>query len=523
MKPAPRQHPPVVARDALDEADFEQVMGSSRALAGLEARGARLLPDFRALLADLYAACAKLTVTLTPAAGLPPTAQLRATLVGAVVESAAWRALHAVSRLNPARAGLATLRLGEAVLAELQAGRLMLRDELEASWRAELAEDELAEAQARREAAEALAEARGDDPEAVEVARELAEEAGEEAEALAGELARLRAELVRAARGVPNESLQRLQGVADRLPERLEAVAADEAQLGLDEPGPASGGAGDAVDALELGERLADSEVLRRLSRMVGALRGVALAERRKRVPRARGEVYGIEAGRDLSHLLPVELVGLRHPVLGRDFRRRFVEGRLLSYAVRGDDDEGRGPCVIALDLSGSMAGAKGIWAKAVALVLADLARRDGRAVTVLTFSSGANSVARHDLVPDRRYASRRPLDRRASLSFAETRVGGGTDFAAPLALAADIIRTSRRHRRGDVVLVTDGEASLPAADLEAFDAFKRQTDSKALGLLVDLASHEARTLERLCDRVVPVSALTEDGARKVFRAFDGR
>jgi uncharacterized protein with von Willebrand factor type A (vWA) domain len=298
-----------------------------------------------------------------------------------------------------------------------------------------------------------------------------------------------------------------------------EALAAGEDQLGA---GGERGAGGDSVDALALGERLARSKLLQRLARLVGALRRQARGARRERVPRAPAEVYGVRLGDDLARLLPSELVTLRHPVLRREFRRRFIEGRLMSYEVRGEDHQGRGPAVICLDVSGSMAGGKGIWAKAVALTLADLARRDGRAVTVLTFSSGRGSVRRHDLVADRRSASgRQRFDRAPLLSFVEAPIGGGTDFAQPLAAAADLIARSRRHRRGDVVLITDGEAALTAPQLEAFTRFKGDTDSRCLGVLVDVASHRTDTLERVCDERVSVTALTAESARRIFGAFD--
>ncbi|MGM0578389.1 MAG: VWA domain-containing protein [Myxococcota bacterium] len=513
-----RARPPTVRRDTMDAADFEAVMADSRRLGDLVEQGSRLLPDFRDLLGDLFSACVKMTVDVVPADDLPPSAQLRRRLVAAAVDSESFRRLHEVSRLRPDRAGLAALRLGEAILAELRAGRLMLPEELRDAWEAEHAEEEIARLREEADSADALSEARESDDPVHTVAEAEARVLREQADELERDGEEAREALARAAEDVPNESIQRMLDDLEGLPDRLESVEDSESRMGAP---PESGGGGEGVDALALGDELADNELLRRLARMVGALRAEALAERRKRVPRAKAEVYGVETGRDLGHLLPVELMGLRHPVLKRDFHRRFVEGELLTYAVRGDDEEGRGPAVICLDVSGSMAGRKGIWAKAMALVLADLARRDGRAVTVLTFSSGPQGVREHELVPDRRYATRRSLDRGALLGFAETRVGGGTEFAPPLEAAERIIRTSRRHRRADVVLVTDGEAHLDAAHLQAFEGFKAETETRCIGVLVDVADHRVETLKALCDSLTSVKDLTAEDARRVFRTFD--
>jgi uncharacterized protein with von Willebrand factor type A (vWA) domain len=89
----------------------------------------------------------------------------------------------------------------------------------------------------------------------------------------------------------------------------------------------------------------------------------------------------------------------LRHPVLCREFKRRFVEGQLLEYAVRGEDKAGRGPMVVCIDGSGSMAGAKELWAKAVTLALADIARLERRQCRAIIFSGGHSDLGVFDLL----------------------------------------------------------------------------------------------------------------------------
>ncbi len=527
--------PPVVARDALDEADFQRLVAGSRALQALARDGARLLPDFPALLEDLYAALVKLTVDVAPEAALPPSARVRRRLVAEVVRSGAYARLHATTRLRPERAGLGALRLGRAALAELRAGRLMLPRELRDAWEATHREEAVAELEREARGARALAQARGDEDPVGRLAAVEAQALDEQARAEGEALAKLGETLDEAARGVPGESLQRLESALDDLAQRAAGEdAARQALGGVPEEAVGGAGGGASVDVLDLGDRLRRSELVRRLSRLVGALRAEARAQRRHRVPRARAEVYGVRRGAGLealSHLLPVELSALNHPTLRRDFQRRLLEGTLLGYALRGDDERGRGPAVVCLDVSGSMTGNKAVWAKAVTLTLADLARRDGRAVSVLTFSSGPGGLRRYELVPEGRRgpgagtlgaATRhRRFAQEALLGFVEERVGGGTDFGPPLGLAQEIIRGAKRFREADVVLVTDGEASLRPAEVEAFARFKRETDTRAVGVLVDVADYEQGTVARLCDEVTSVRALTLADARRVFAAFD--
>jgi hypothetical protein len=74
--------------------------------------------------------------------------------------------------------------------------------------------------------------------------------------------------------------------------------------------------------------------------------------------------------------LLPHELLALRHPVLRRDFARRFLDAELLQYTLRAVEEKGRGPMIVCIDGSSSMAGDKEIWSKAVSLTLLDIAQR---------------------------------------------------------------------------------------------------------------------------------------------------
>ena len=74
---------------------------------------------------------------------------------------------------------------------------------------------------------------------------------------------------------------------------------------------------------------------------MVGRMREQALALRRTLFERANDEMYEVGLGAELSRLLPHELLALRHPLLRRDFARRFVDAELLQYALRASRGEG--------------------------------------------------------------------------------------------------------------------------------------------------------------------------------------
>lgn len=502
-------------RDALDEADFSELVAGSERLSALIADGGRLLPDFGALVGDVFCGLVKLNVARVPTEELPRRARVRAAIVGEVIASEAFAEARVATRLRPAAAGTAALMIGQTLVARLRRGELLNAKELGALWELSGAEERRDDAVARIEAARALAEAHPEARDAVDGVRDEAADEAAEADAEADALAE---SLDEAMGGVPRDVWSALSDAAARAASRLEDAEMTRG-AGLGEPAPGRGGDGGEVDALALQAELSGLAGMRRLMRLLGALRDEARAARRQRVPRAKTEVYGIAPGRDLARLLPSELVQLGHPLLRLDFRRRLVEDGLLVYHLRGDDPLGGGPAVFLLDVSGSMAGAKVVWAKAVVLTLADIARRERRRVTVICFTSGA-SRERFELATPRRGSPMLRFAPQEFMGLAKMGTGGGTDFWPPLSDALTIIEDEREFARADVVLVTDGEANLSAAQIDEARARAEGRSTRFLGVLIDVASHQAATLDRLCHQVVRVGELTSADARKVFRAF---
>src|SRR5439155_8967047 len=197
-------------------------------------------------------------------------------------------------------------------------------------------------------------------PDAAERVREDVAHAADVAEARLRQKSRLVAERLRE---MPARARAALPTAAAGMSRQIGEAAEEAESWGTGLGGTGRTGAGRKI---ELGRRLATNPKLRRLAALVGRMREQALALRRRPFERASEEIYEVTLGRDLERLLPPELTALHHPLLRRDFARRLVEGRLLSYAVRGEE-RGRGPMIVCLDGSGSMAGDKEIWSNAVA------------------------------------------------------------------------------------------------------------------------------------------------------------
>jgi len=167
---------------------------------------------------------------------------------------------------------------------------------------------------------------------------------------------------------------------------------------------------------------------------------------------------------------------------------------------------------IVCLDTSSSMAGAKEIWSKAVALTLLDIARRERRRFRAILFSSPETGLYTLDLNRGERYAS----DLQGALDLADYFAGGGTDFEHPLDAALDCLGSSRL-RRGDVVLITDGECRVSEPWKERFLAEKKRLDFALYAILIDVGGATLETLAELADRVARVSELTDEGVKDLF------
>src|SRR5205823_12557080 len=150
----------------------------------------------------------------------------------------------------------------------------------------------------------------------------------------------------------------------------------------------------------EHGQGLASNEKLKKQERMVDRMKYHAIALRKKIFERSSDEVLEVERGDSIHRLLPHEMLTLHRPVLHKDFYRRFLDQELLQYSLRGIEEKGKGPMIVCLDGSSSMAGDKEIWSKAVTLTLLEIARRQRRLFRSICFSSEQTPLQVLDLNP---------------------------------------------------------------------------------------------------------------------------
>jgi uncharacterized protein with von Willebrand factor type A (vWA) domain len=256
-------------------------------------------------------------------------------------------------------------------------------------------------------------------------------------------------------------------------------------------------------ESLALAERVERSPELQRIAALAGRVKRLALTCHSQRVRHGTDEIVSIETGAALARVLPQELVSLRHPVLRRDFLRRFSEGALLQYELSGRETLGRGPLVVCLDSSQSMAGDREAWAKAIALGLLAIARRERRDFALVHF--GSNNECRVFRF-ERGVAQPQSVLEALAFSFR-----GGTDFERPLSEALALVETGGLSR-ADVIFVTDGACSISTEFLDRFRRARERLGFRVFSVLIDPTERlSAATLASFSDEVVRLRDLAQD------------
>ncbi|HJU11125.1 MAG TPA: VWA domain-containing protein [Candidatus Binataceae bacterium] len=502
--------------DSYDRHAWNELGLGAPAIRTLIESGEALIPYFGALLQDLFFGLFKFNLVWQPPEAIRRSAILNRTILQQLIPTPGFEMLKSRTLLEEDKAVIAALVLGEQVLETIRAEKLVNRHEMLDLWDLKHQEEQLGENAAALKNAVELADEHKhdsskefDDKELqkkIDELKEAAARATQVAEARLNQKARIFEEQLNHR---DHSEMKRLQVRSAQLADEIDRVAQDSHDFSLEF---GQGGRLPAAERLELGRRLARNKKLGELARLVGRFKQDARALRRRTLDRGVAEAYDVERGSELGRLIPAELVALHHPGLRADFMRRLLEGEVLQYRLREDEQNGRGPMVVCIDVSSSMQGDKELWAKAVSLTLMDIARRQRRLFRAVLFSSGPESMKTLDLNNQRRYQP----ELNKVLEMAEYFPGGGTDFESPIDAAISLLE-DKKLKRGDIVIITDGECQVAPEWLAKLRARKDELKFTIFAVLIDVGSSELSTLAQFSDRVSSVKKLTVEGSREIF------
>ncbi len=256
--------------------------------------------------------------------------------------------------------------------------------------------------------------------------------------------------------------------------------------------------------------READNAVVTETRPIIKAVSRVVEELQRVRQPDFREETEGVHRSADLPRMLPAETMLMRHPVGRKLWQARLAEHKLATYQVSGYDHEivrrteteyvegtetverklERGPVIICLDTSGSMHGLPETVAKAISFELMRLAAAEQRKCYLYTFS-GPRDIEGRELSLDQ--DGLKNIIGLLAMSF-----HGGTDISSPMREAVAKV-SQAGWERADIMLVSDGEFSVPTDIQTMVNEAKRTKALRVHGLIVAERGYGEQAMEQLC------------------------
>lgn len=267
---------------------------------------------------------------------------------------------------------------------------------------------------------------------------------------------------------------------------------------------------------LDLLHKLQDSPKLKKVAQMAGRLTDIALSQQSQKIKRGFEEVYSVQQGRDLSRLLPQEILKLLDDDREFEFLKNWSEAKTLEYALKGKEKKAKGAIVVAIDESGSMQGENEVWSKAVAMALLNIAIKQKRSFHVIHFNGNRNpkSLPTHDF-PKNENVSKTKI-----IEMVEYFMGGGTDFEAPLTRARMAIEEQREYHKADIIFITDGSCAVSDSWLQEYKEWKKANGVAVYSILMDSAWNSDASLKEFSNTIYKLSNFTTDSENMAMDLF---
>ena len=273
--------------------------------------------------------------------------------------------------------------------------------------------------------------------------------------------------------------------------------------------GPGEPGSSDVSAIASAFKAARSNKALMRICVLAGKFRQLAQGLHKSRSKNGFDEITGLEAGGDISRLIPSELMRLGIPELELDFLHRFAERQCLCREFEAEERVGMGPVVLVVDESGSMVGSRNESAKAIALTLAWIARKQRRWCGLVAFSGGTGH--RVLSLPPERWNQVDLLD------WLESYIGMGSDQDVPIAeLPAIFTEIGAPLGLTDLVFVTDAELRISQKKATEFTTWKASVKARIVSLVLNTGPGH---LTLISDEVHLINSLdpAEAGIKKVF------
>lgn len=260
-------------------------------------------------------------------------------------------------------------------------------------------------------------------------------------------------------------------------------------------------------EQLKLASVLRDSEDVREIAEWAGQFK--AIARKKQKVKHTESvDRSGMTLGNDIERLLAQELGQFVKTGTKLDFLRRFSEGQTMMFSPEGKETLAKGPIVMCLDESGSMAKIIN-QAKGFCLAIAMIAKKQGRDFCLIPFSNRTGEK----LVCEKGKVTTEHI-----ISLASNFLGGGTHYMPPLNEAVKYIQNNKRFKKADIIFVTDGDPSDTGALNKGLPNFIQQKQKFAINIMsLLIGGTSSEYVERFSDKVINAEDFTADNASEIF------
>lgn len=497
-----------LAHDGYDAQLWDETAATYGRLADAAHRHADRLVTAPALLRDLFWSFHQRAPRVAPPVPLTPAHEHNRAIVEQVMGTIEWAATRAAGTIgDPLAAALATVGVAGRVLAALDAATVTAINRLAELERG--ATDLFARAEAFDDLAVETPGARSTElRDRAHEARRHAEAARAEAEEIATGLAAGAEEREDTIRRNARRGLAEAERQVDEFHAAVATFGGQWGTVGgVIGPGPSGDGVLTTREKIDLAGRVGRSERLKQLALLCGRFTRIALDVQRSKVAHAPDEVTAIGAGDDLARVLAGELSLLADPALEELFLLRFAEKALQQYELIGSERQGRGPIVVALDESGSMAEPLGdgptkeVWSKAVALALLAIARLQRRDFAVIHFAGGNETPLHRFPQGEGTYPD--------VIACLDTFLGGGTTFEPWMARALSLVEEAT-FDRADVIAISDGLTTIDPGVVARWNRIRAARGMRAYAVLIGTAEG-AGALASIADALLTLADLGAD------------
>ncbi len=486
--------------DKFDVESFDEIKSCSAKLLKQEEAGSKILPTYPPLMQDLFSTLYKMNPKLNPEYEIKTDHLFNHQIAKQVQEHHRTKEIRAMSSLDKLMSAIGVEDLSEEVTKLIQA----LKEQQEQQKIINAAADALQDAM---EAAEGASDEDGGvdedgnpDPNAPS-SKARAEMTLQEAKQRLQESIDAMEDSFKE-KEVKQQINQALTKVRDGMKKTSKTL--QEWGLGGDSTFSNSG----HRHKLELLKKLENNSRLKQIAELAGKLTMLAMSEQAQKIPKGCEEVYSITTGRDFERMLPSELLKLQDPDREMEFFKDYMEGNCLQYALKGKEKKARGAMVVAIDESGSMSGAPDAWAKAVAIALLNVAKKQNRNFFVIHFDGNRN----HKTLPVHSFGKQEGYPAERVIEMSEMFLGGGTDFMAPLTRAKDCIEQETNFHKADIIFITDGECAVTDSWLKEFKAWKKAKAVTVFSVLITPGYNSDVSLKEFSDKITKLTDMQGKG-----------